>query len=308
MNSTCFKCKKTLPSSSRYGLHISCFEEWFGANTEFRDVVPKSSESKTPNEKKELAFEKFNSSFFHGKFKKYSAELGNESYILKVQMPEYPELPFTEFLCNQLAEAVEIEVPPFYLISFDGVPAFLSRNFMSKTRPENLIHIYRYLPEKCRFDCESLMNVIARETEHVRDIERFLEICLFDSLIGNHDRHGRNLALLQTTEKKILAPFYDNPSYIGIESDEMLGAHLNPRGAVATSKTGEPLLEDYAVEIGRLGYENVTKSFLKKIDVLALEALIDESFLSAKRKVAMKRLLVERYKNLIRVLAEGSHL
>jgi serine/threonine protein kinase HipA of HipAB toxin-antitoxin module len=53
-------------------------------------------------------------------------------------------------------------------------------------------------------------------------------MCLFDALVGNHDRHGRNIALIETRKGHILSPFYDNPSYIGIEDHNLLLAEHNP--------------------------------------------------------------------------------
>jgi hypothetical protein len=43
------------------------------------------------------------SSFFQGKLGKYSVELGDSLYIMKVHQQDDPELPALEFLSNQTA-------------------------------------------------------------------------------------------------------------------------------------------------------------------------------------------------------------
>src|SRR6185437_10532152 len=207
----CYYCLKLIEvhDSIHHGLHEKCFLEWFDLDKamEFDQVVVKNTSQLTGSG----LFSKTNSSFYVGMFKKYSAELGEHSYILKVRMDEYPELPMAEYLCNQIARDAGLEIPEFYLINFGGIPTFVSRNFVSKKRAENLVHIYRYLPkEEDSYNCEKIIDIIEKETKRPSDVRRFIEVCLFDALIGNHDRHGRNLGILETSAEKRLAPFYDN--------------------------------------------------------------------------------------------------
>lgn len=301
---SCYKCSSpiTPQDKAQHGLHEACFEAWFQLKhlDDFRDLMAKESESK----KTTGAFSAINSSFFHGKFRKYSADLGDHSYILKVQMPEFPELPATEYLCNQMAEALGIKVPDFFLIKFNDLPTFVTRNFIDKGKISNLIHIYRYLPgdESLVFSCETIFKIIEKETGRIQETERFLELCLFDSLIGNNDRHGRNIAIIEMSDRKILAPFYDNPSYIGVEIENLLGADHNPGGTVSTpsSIVGSSTMKDYVQEIRRLGYDSIVIAFKKKVamEMANLIALIEKSEVSEKRKTAFKKLLRKRYDEL----------
>lgn len=292
----CYKCNSLLQGSIQYGLHTQCFLEWFELeqSEEFSTVTPKNAGSQSSSPQK---FDQLNSSFFHGKFKKYSANLGTHSYILKVQEAEYPELPATEYLSNQIAREFGLKIPEFYLIDFYGAPAFVSKNFIRKDRGENLVHIYRYL-EDAEFDCKSLINVIARETGRQTEVERFIELCLFDALIGNHDRHGRNLAIIESKSNKVLAPFYDNPSYVGIETQSLLAADLSPRGKIATSMTGEPQIKDYLKEFTKLGYGDTVSNFVNKLSLDNINAAIDQSFISTQRKKSFKRLIAKNAKDL----------
>jgi hypothetical protein len=88
---------------------------WFrvdGRHVPFELTMKTSGNSNDPKAE-------FNSSFFHGKFRKYSAKLGGSSYIIKVRQPAFPDLPAMEFLCNQIAGRLSVDVPDFYFIRLE---------------------------------------------------------------------------------------------------------------------------------------------------------------------------------------------
>ena len=121
---------------------------------------------------------------------------------MKVQQKEYPELPATEYLCNQIARMLGVKVPDFYFIRFQDVAeTFVSKNFMQNYGTSNLVHLYHFVPNLEDFNCKTILQVIADKVGHLAAIEHFIRTCLFDALIGNHDRHGRNLALIQTPQR-----------------------------------------------------------------------------------------------------------
>jgi hypothetical protein len=258
----------------------------------FRDVVARSSEE--PSEERDWA--QVNTSFFHGKFRKYSARIGNHSYILKVMQMEIPELPLTEYLCNQLARALGLAVPNHYMILFENkLETFVTTNFMDNRPGSDLVHIYRYLDQPKNYDCEHLLRIIEKEVGRYDAVVRFIELCLFDSLIGNNDRHGRNLGLIREANSTTLAPFYDNPCYLAVEIPELLGAYHEPRGAIATLATNEPMMKDYVKEWFRLGFKEEVINFAKRINLQGIECLVNSSFLSSARKDAILRLIQRRY-------------
>lgn len=298
MKMRCYKCGGDLGDDRIYGLHRKCFVAWFELEKEeeFKDVI-----SKTGSNDPSIGFSDMNSSFFLGKFRKYSAELGKRSYILKVQEKDYMELPYMEFLCNQIAQSLGLETPPFYLINFgekEPVPTFISKNFINRNKKENLIHIYRFLKKAENYNCENLIRVINEQTAKMHGASRFIELCLFDSMIGNNDRHGRNLGIIEFPNRKELAPFYDNVSYLGIEEENFLSADLSPRGKIETSESDEPSMKDYVREFKRLKYGDRLLSFAGKINVKAIYKLIDGSFICDKRKLAIKKLIDKRLKEL----------
>ena len=115
----CYKCGKTVKNtdSLKHGLHLDCFTEWFAvsAKEDFKDIVLKQAASQSLEVKSNI-----NSSFFHGKFKKYAANLANSEYIIKVEDKDFKQLPATEYLSNQIAQSLDLLVPSFFLIKFEN--------------------------------------------------------------------------------------------------------------------------------------------------------------------------------------------
>jgi len=294
----CLKCQQTIKGTSKYGLHEKCFVEWFKVDpsNDFVSLQQRSALSRDPEVKESVN----NTSFYHGKFKKYSANLGTESYILKMrEAKNAPELPEVEYLCNQIAGAVGLPVPEYYFIDFFSDRVFVTKVFIKKSGGSaNLEHIYKFRPDDGH-DCETLIKVITETTKLPYDVDVFLNTILFDALIGNHDRHGRNLAFIVTPSKTVLSPIYDNVSYLSLESGAMLAADFNPTGRIATQSTKAPSMHHYVEELKRLGYSDIIASFAQKIKLTKINTLIDQSFCTDLMKQAFKKLLHKRHKELL---------
>ena len=295
----CLKCLAPLNASDEYeetGLHAPCFATWFKLkrSASFGDFQRRQTVSADPGKDK-LDASSWNTSFFHGRFKKYSASLAGQSYIFKVRELIAPELPDVEYVCNQIAKALGLPVPPFYMVKFGGERAFVTKNFIRKSSGvANLVHIYHHLNPVGPYDCETLLEVILRETGKYADAEIFVKTCLYDALVGNHDRHGRNLALLVTAKGSALAPIYDNVSALRLEQGTFLKADWNPAGKIATKASGEPTAKDYAREFQRLGYGPQVTAFAKRIHLKKLIEIIDASLCSSLMKDALTRVITKR--------------
>ncbi len=119
---------------------------------------------------------------------------------------------------------------------------------MSGLIASDLVHIYHFVKNGKNHDCESLVTIIGEHRETTEQ-ERFVYLTLADSLIGNHDRHGRNLGFIQSAKGMHLAPFYDNPSALGTR--RIFNAReqtLQPRGSIFTKETDKPTMKDYVKE------------------------------------------------------------
>lgn len=292
----CCKCLKRLyPEESWYGLHTTCFAQWFHLPEarQFIDLVARSQSlapQVVPQDDQMAPV-----SFFSGAYRKYSACLGEDRFILKIQQQEYPELPATEFLCNQIYESLKISIPEYYLIRFpEDQLCFVTKNFMSQPINADLIHIYHFLKKGQIYDCETLVNIVGEQTKRKREQERLVHLTLADSLTGNHDRHGRNLGFIQSARGTILTPFYDNPSALALEDHSLLGADLQPRGAIFTQATDKPTVKDYVQEWTRLGYGAAVARFRKRYALSKIRKLIAKSHISEKRQKALLKLITQR--------------
>ena len=293
----CLKCHLQIEPSEvvHYGLHPECFTEWFKLSSvaEFISLQRRAGSSSEPA----ASLSPQNNSFFHGKFKKYSANLNDNSYILKMRENEAPELPEVEYLCNQIAQSLSVPVAKFYFIDFYGDRTFVTRNFIKHGTVSDLQHIYHFRPGD-QHTCEGIINVIIKETKRPYDVRTFIKTVLFDALIGNHDRHGRNLAFIRTAKSTMLSPIYDNVSFLSLEKGIMLAADFNPAGKIGTSQTNEPGMLDYIKELKRLRYGDDIDQFYKKINLPQLFQLIDKSFCSTPMKGAIKTLVNKRFEEL----------
>jgi hypothetical protein len=296
----CLKCMLPLiDTDAHYGLHKDCFTAVFKASpeSEFISLTRRHSSDFIQDEKNSYQ----NTSFFHGRFKKYSADLEGNSYILKMRENDAPELPEVEYLCNQIGEYLEIPVADFFIINFEEEKVFVTKNFIKRGAPIDLQHIYHHR-EESEHSCEDLIRIIGEKTGRPYDVGIFIQTLLFDALIGNHDRHGKNLALIVTSGDTSLSPIYDNVSYLGLEKGSMLKADFNPTGKICTKHTTEPSMKDYVEELIRLDHKDHVFKFHSKINLPFLVSMIEKSFCSELMKLAIKNLIVKRFKELVNEL------
>ncbi len=146
------------------------------------------------------------------------------------------------------------------------------------------------------------------QTHRTVEVEKFIKICLFDSFIGNDDRHGGNLGLIDTGKKRFLAPMYDNPSHLAVAAEESLGSQFGISGSIWTSSSKEPKIKDYIQEFKKLNlrYNTICLQFVKKT-VTKFPKIIKEvqcAEISEKRKGTFIRFLNDRLKDLEQVLKE----
>ena len=160
----CFKCMgDILNDKSWYGLHV----QWFNLSSLelFQNILSRRQSDSINNKS-------INSSFFHGKFRKYSSILGSKKYILKVEENDYQELSATEYLCNQILKLLKVNVAPFYLINFEEKHScFATENFMQNYKGSSLVHLYHFFKKNLHYNCKNILKIIelrifSRESHH----------------------------------------------------------------------------------------------------------------------------------------------
>ncbi len=292
----CLKCQKPVkPKETCYGMHEICFGSWFQVSprARFTDLARMSSTLDTG-----IDITPKNSSFFQGTFKKYSAVLEDRSFILKMRQPmDAPELPEVEYLCNQIAALLTIPVAKFYIIYFEDDLVFVTENFIQNNIPMDLHH-FACFRKSTEHNCKDLIAMIGQYSKQPHDIQTFVKTTLFDALVGNHDRHGRNLGFVATPHQMVLSPIYDNVSYLGLESGKMLKADFNPKGKISTQNSEEPTMQDYVLEFKKLGFLEDVLCFYTMIKMEAIKNLVEQSFCSEAMKEALQKLILKRYREL----------
>ncbi len=290
----CLKCLHPLGKEPAcYGLHPACFTSWFKVPSDsiFTNLSRQSSDSSAAS----IESDTENNSFFLGTFKKYSATLGEHAFILKMRQPEAPELPEVEYLCNQIGVTLNIPVADFFIINFNDDRVFVTKNFTQEGETlKDLQHIYHFR-KNTEHSCKNLIAVIKKQTHKSHDVNTFIKTILFDALIGNHDRHGRNLGFLISAHERTLSPIYDNVSYLSLEAGNMLKADFNPTGRIATEHTHNPSMTDYVRDLHNLGFDAVIHQFYNKINLKKINTLIQQSFCSPLMQQALQTLFLKRY-------------
>lgn len=303
----CLRCNKELEAKdAHYGQHLACFEKIFRVTgkIEFSSLIRKSSTSDVNNIDADNQTSPHLTSYFGGNYRKYEAILGDTKYILKLSKSEYPELAPVEYVCNKIAYHCGLVIPvPFTLIDYGkNELAFVSKNFMDKQSVHSTMnHLYHYKPlhDQEHYTVEDIVKTIYRETGSTIDTNMFFRMLLFDALIGNHDRHGRNLALITTAKSQHLTPIYDNPSCLGLESGSMLRATFSPRGKIWTKNSHEPEMTQYLEEMDRIGVIDQAREFHNETSIEKIVEYIDESLsLSIEMRSALKKLISKRYEDL----------
>lgn len=129
----------------------------------------------------------------------------------------------SECIAYHLAEYLCLPCAKFELGTYKEREGSFSYNIITDNRVSSLVeginYITRFYPE---YDAEKFkdmasgkvysVDMIYEVTKGVFDFKSFLNMLLFDFLIGNSDRHQSNWAVIQGDRKTGFSPLYDNGS------------------------------------------------------------------------------------------------
>ncbi|MDR2833880.1 MAG: HipA domain-containing protein [Streptococcaceae bacterium] len=125
-----------------------------------------------------------------------------------------------------------LQIPKTYLALYENKEVTISRDFRSPDDyefHESVDYFQEYLPN---FDEYSLVDYTIENAlgivEEFGLLKSFYEMCIFDTLIANQDRHVQNWGIFEFSDtNRIFAPLYDNGSSLGaLESEERVSKML----------------------------------------------------------------------------------
>ncbi len=146
------------------------------------------------------------------------------THILKPIIERVKDSAHNELFCMKLAKLIGIDVPEAMLHFVDETPYYLVERYdrkidkkgnVTRIHQEDFCQALGMAPEikyeneggpnvaKCQ---DIIFNYAARPAA---DQIKFLNIIIFNYLIGNADAHGKNFSLLYKEDKPELAPAYD---------------------------------------------------------------------------------------------------
>jgi serine/threonine-protein kinase HipA len=146
------------------------------------------------------------------------------SHILKPAIRRIEDSVHNEGFCLALARAVRIETVASEIREVEGRPYLLGRRYDRLAGPDGRVRRmhqedfcqalgiapeYKYQHEggPSLVDCFALVRRTTRPA--ALHLPRLLDQVLFNSLLGNHDAHGKNYSLIYRPDGTTLAPLYD---------------------------------------------------------------------------------------------------
>ncbi len=146
------------------------------------------------------------------------------THIIKIKNKNIGFLLENEFFCMKLAKLLNIPVPEVELryvkdikyLVIERYDRKIEENRIKRIHQEDFCQIQGYLSDK-KYQADggpSIKSSYKAIEKYVNyslalNIKNFVEIIMFNYLIGNNDAHAKNFSILHRDEIIILAPFYD---------------------------------------------------------------------------------------------------
>lgn len=214
-----------------------------------------------------------------GVFAKYTSSVNGSLYIVKTFDKRFPKMAEIEFLSNHIGRLLGLNVAEFSLGRVaDGSTVFASRSFIEESSHSNLCHFDTIMDDGAEWDCESIIKSIKENSSNPKeDCETFVKMCLFDSLIGNMDRHKQNIGMIVGDSEVRLSPTYDNVSSVYADPKLHSTQNIEIPGYIGCRGNKDPLLSDYIEELGRLGFSSEVEGFVDLIKRTDFDDLVSSS-------------------------------
>lgn len=225
------------------------------------------------------------------------------TYIIKVQVPDRPQMPENEDLTMKLAKVIGIEVPLHGLVRDQegGLNYFIKRFDRYSQKSKYSVEDFAQLSEKSsdtKYDAttESLISVVDNFcTFPAIELLKLYKRIFFSFMVGNEDMHLKNFSLITQKRKTYLSPAYDliNSTLVLSRTKEELALPI--MGTKARFKHFH-----FAQYLGKEKM-NLQEKIIERVFTEVYEAkprweaLINESFLSSALKSKYLEVLNNRF-------------
>ncbi len=223
-------------------------------------------------------------------------------YIFKPPSDRFQEMPQNEHVTMRMAEAYGIRVVPSSLIRLaSGELSYITKR-VDRTASGEKIHMIDMFQITEAFDkYKSSMEKIGKALNSYSDntlLDKifFFELTLFSFLTGNNDMHLKNFSMIESPSGWVLSPSYYLLNVAIVLPDDKEELALTLAGKKKKLKREHFELLGKGMELTDKQIQGTFKRILKNKP--KAKDLIDQSFLSEKMKVAYKRLLEARYKQI----------
>ncbi|MCY4099382.1 MAG: type II toxin-antitoxin system HipA family toxin [Rhodobacteraceae bacterium] len=194
------------------------------------------------------------------------------THILKPMITKFNDIVHNELFCMKLAKLMDLDVPEVSLHFVRDKPYYLVERYdrdidnngiVTRIHQEDFCQALGILPSsKYQFeggpDISSSVDLIRQNfASPAKDQIKFLNLIIFNYLIGNSDAHGKNFSLLYVGTKPELAPAYDLISTviypeIDVKMAMSIGEEFRPekisirhfQKLVPNTKTAQTVLEN----------------------------------------------------------------
>lgn len=253
-----------------------------------------------------------------GSRKKQWLKSENHLYLFK-EPKDRGEL-YAEHLAYKIGiELFDLNIPETNVAIRNGVEGILSKNFVDSDKVQ-FSEISDYFEKRNpEFDPENLfhyqLDSCIEIVEELNLMEDFFNMCLFDSIIANQDRHCENWGILQSSSPlapvTLFAPLYDNSPSLGCllrydELEEYLKLEEKFKKYTTKARTLFSIGTNKKVKINELicYLKKIDDSLLKKnFDRFSVKSYdkiynivdsVDENYLCSKRKELVTQLILHR--------------
>jgi len=141
------------------------------------------------------------------------------SHILKTPIKDLHGTVENETFCMMLAKRMGLTVPEVKIIKVNEIPLYIIDRYDRKIENGQIIRLIqedfcqalnvnaqlKYTPT-----LDVCFSLIRNESAvQIKDTKRFLQLIVFNGLIGNSDAHAKNVSFIHGENGTTLAPFYD---------------------------------------------------------------------------------------------------